>query len=542
MKGKLFQQIASVALSATLVITGIPAVFAADETADKLDVSYDMLTGTLSVDVDLTAKGMKMVTVIMAPADMTDYHPNKFDADSNVILRTVPTDVEGVAAFDIVTPETYAGRFDVTVSFNGIEKVMRIGDLPKSDADNLLHQFNGGNFVVSGPLAYAEATEQEKTDAQAYVQKNIATVTDGKSAVSTYLAGEAISRVISGKLSLSKALSLYETNFPEYEAGVSYYEDFNKLTSEVQTKMEERFESNGTTDSFDKLYDMNKFMSMYICTQNGADLMALSESRLKNSHPLIYQKYQTITNTVNKEKVFEGMWDDRSTITDYESIATNFDKHIDIQKLQSINGSQSNLGGGNNGGGSFGTIGNTPAPVVPVAVFSDIANHWAKDSIETMYTKGLVNGFEDGTFKPEQNVTRAEFAKMIVCLLGLDSNGDADFTDVADGSWYNGYVAAAAKAGIVKGSDGKFNPNLYITRQDAAVMLARVLEYKGVAMDTKAIDFNDSAKIAEYAKNSVNGMANLGIISGYNGGFAPVDNTTRAQAAALLQRVADRIG
>ena len=132
---------------------------------------------------------------------------------------------------------------------------------------------------------------------------------------------------------------------------------------------------------------------------------------------------------------------------------------------------------------------------------------------------------------------------MIVCLLNLDSKGNADFKDVADNSWYNGYVAAAAKAGIVKGTeDGMFNPNAYITRQDAAVMLARVLEYKGIAMDTKTIEFNDADSIAKYARNSVNGMANLGIISGYDGGFAPLDNTTRAQAAALLQRVAGHIG
>ena len=543
MKGKLFQQIASVALSAALVITWIPSALAAEEVQDVLDLSYDMASNVLDVNVDLASSGLKMIYVMVTPTNIANLEPETLRDEEEVVIRSVSTDTDGVANFEIVLPATFNGRYNANLVAGASTKAIGFAEVPGTSADGLFEQFNNGNYTVTGSIVSSTATEQDKANASAYVAKNIATVTDAQSAVDTYIAGEAIAFVMSGKLTMKEALKLYEANFPMLTETSTYADDFATLKPEVQLKLEEWFEKNGTDDAFDKLYDVNKFMSQYVYTLNGADLGNHVKSRFAASHPIYYSDYNAIGNQVYQELVFEGMWADRNIITDYASAAANFKKHIDIQKQAADDaaGSQGDFSGG---GGSYstGTIGTVPAPVVPATAFNDIQNHWAKASIEAMYTKGLVNGFGDGSFKPEQNVTRAEFAKMIVGLLGLDASGDADFDDIADNSWYNGYVAAAAKAGIVKGADGKFNPNLYITRQDAAVMLARVLEYKGQAMNTKAIDFNDSVKIADYAKNSVNGMANLGIISGYNGGFAPLDNTTRAQAATLLQRVADHIG
>ena len=245
------------------------------------------------------------------------------------------------------------------------------------------------------------------------------------------------------------------------------------------------------------------------------------------------------------------MYVNKNSVTDYASVVKAFEDEVKKQadaaddakeSSGSNSGGSSGSRGGSSGGVSTGTIG-TAVQTTPASVFTDIVDHWAQASVESMYAKGIINGFGDGTFKPEQNVTRAEFVKMIAMIIGLDVTGDADFADVDDNSWYNGYVAAAVNAGIVKGTDeGKFNPDLYITRQDAAVMLARVLNYKGVTFDASSVGFNGEASIADYAKDSVNGMAAIGIISGYNGGFAPKENTTRAQAAALLERVANHIG
>lgn len=245
--------------------------------------------------------------------------------------------------------------------------------------------------------------------------------------------------------------------------------------------------------------------------------------------------------------MFDNLFSGRGSVDNLEDILDEFDDAVSVQADKADNASSgSSSGGGGGGGGKKGTtgsIGTGSAPVAPSAgSFADMANHWAKADVEAMYARGIVSGFPDGSFRPGQNVTRAEFAKMIAAALGLDTSIKAEFADVDANQWYAGSVGAAVKAGIVKGtSPSTFEPEKYITRQDAAVMLARVLEYKGKSFSTASKGFNDEGSIAPYALDAVNGLANLGLINGYNGGFAPADNTTRAEAAALLLRVCDYV-
>lgn len=541
--GNLFQRIASVALSATLVITGIPSVFAADAAVDTVKVSYDASTDNFSLDVELAAIGKKMISVMVVPAGIADKAPATLAAEPNVVFKAVQTSVDGVADVDIVMPSGFSGRYVAYVSANGVDYEFVVYDVAAAEADRMYAEITGGNYsTVANGLANPETDAQDAANIAKFIESNKATVTDSASAVKVYLMGEAVALVMSEKMDLADALAAYQNYI-----GEEYIADFNtELTSEEKVVMNDLFVYNGNTDTFANVYRNNKFLAQYKCTSTSANLgstiMAELESRGLTA---LISKYNIIVNPVNREEVFNTLFINRANAVSFDDVIKAFgdecDKQIALQGTTSTPGGSAG-GGAGGGGGTTGTIGNVPVPGTAYSTFADVDGHWAKDSIDAMYSKGIINGFEDGSFKPELNVTRAEFAKMIVCLLGLPSNGDADFADVADNSWYNGYVAAAAKAGIVKGADGKFNPNSYITRQDAAVMLARVLEYKGIAMNDKAIEFNDTDKIANYAKNSVNGMANLGIITGYNGGFAPLDNTTRAQAAALLQRVADHIG
>src|SRR5450759_178967 len=151
----------------------------------------------------------------------------------------------------------------------------------------------------------------------------------------------------------------------------------------------------------------------------------------------------------------------------------------------------------------------SPVLTANAAGFKDVAaSYWAFDEITALAAKKVVNGYADGTFKPEGKVTREEFAKMIVVAKGLAlvKPAKATFTDVASSRWSYGYIQAAAKAGYIQGiGGGKFAPASQIKRQDMAILLVRVLGQQGAANAIKEpIAFsNDEDKIGTYAIGAV---------------------------------------
>ncbi len=205
--------------------------------------------------------------------------------------------------------------------------------------------------------------------------------------------------------------------------------------------------------------------------------------------------------------------------------------------------------GDNGGGGAGSTVGSgsvpaggTSAPGVPVvppiqdtSIYSDVpTTHWGYKAIETLSKQGIINGSE-GKFRPEDNITRAEFVKILAVAFDLPMGGDNAFVDVNASDWFAPYVNAAYSAGLALGSNGQFNPYDNITRQDAALLLYRFAVYAGKAFDSASYEFSDSPTISDYAKEAVGIMAANGFINGMGDGtFAPVANMTRAQAAQLL--------
>lgn len=170
--------------------------------------------------------------------------------------------------------------------------------------------------------------------------------------------------------------------------------------------------------------------------------------------------------------------------------------------------------------------------------FSDIKDiAWAKDAINILSKKGIINGKGDNLFAPYDNITREEFASILVRILGVDEvSSDINFSDVSDSTWYAKTVKAAAYEGIVMGKgDGRFGVGENITRQDMAVMLYRALKLNGE--DLEDSKFTDDADIADYAKNAVYGLKEKSVFSGYSdGSFKPNELATRAQAAVVIYR------
>ena len=192
-----------------------------------------------------------------------------------------------------------------------------------------------------------------------------------------------------------------------------------------------------------------------------------------------------------------------------------------------------------------GNIGRASVDTEPYGVehrFTDIETYWGATFVDFLYNAGITTGYEDGTFRPDQKITRAQFAVMLYRYLGLD---EADYEHVvlpfADNAKIGSYAVPAIKAlyteGIINGSTGKdgrlyFNPNSSLTRAQAATMIGRTQE-KGY--DSVELTFADAAKIPAYATAYIQTMAAQGVISGYTDGtFKPNNPITRGQMAKIL--------
>lgn len=168
---------------------------------------------------------------------------------------------------------------------------------------------------------------------------------------------------------------------------------------------------------------------------------------------------------------------------------------------------------------------------------------WAGRAIEVIAAKGAINGKAEGVFDPSANVTRAEFAKMLVHALDLDnSSAKEGFADVKAGDWFAPYVASAYEKGIINGrSATKFDPTAKITRAEMATMVTRALKYiYGTAnvenLNEALAAFSDAGQISGALAEGVAFAANYGIVVGNEGKFAPNNNASRAQAAVIIYR------
>ena len=142
----------------------------------------------------------------------------------------------------------------------------------------------------------------------------------------------------------------------------------------------------------------------------------------------------------------------------------------------------------------------------------------------------------DGAFRPDENITRGEFAKIIVTAAdAYDYAAVSQFSDVPGDAWYYSYISSAYKAGLITGyPDGSFAPEAPISRADICTIVYRFLK---PAESSDSAAFDDDSLIPDYAKTAVYSLADLGVISGMGGNtFAPLSNATRAQTAKIIYK------
>lgn len=179
--------------------------------------------------------------------------------------------------------------------------------------------------------------------------------------------------------------------------------------------------------------------------------------------------------------------------------------------------------------------------------FSDVEGHWAKDSVNNMGSRMVMNGIGNNNFAPDRDMTRAEFAAVIVRALGLEPGaGDDGFSDIGSNDWYCGYIETAAEYGIITGySDGTFGPNDLITREQAMTMIARAMQITGLEAGLADGDiagllgaYADGKDVSAYAQESIAACLKAGVVTGRSASIiAPQDCITRAEIAVIVERL-----
>jgi hypothetical protein len=175
--------------------------------------------------------------------------------------------------------------------------------------------------------------------------------------------------------------------------------------------------------------------------------------------------------------------------------------------------------------------------LISAPVEKDYEGHWAQATIEKWLNEGRVSGYPDGSYKPDNKVTRAEFVKMVNGIIDYSKVSDIKFNDVPESEWYYKDVRIAQSTGYISGySLSEFGPNDYITREQAASILARVQYLKNNSAGTDK--FSDNNSLSSWAVEAVGATSEAGFISGYvDGSFRPQKSLTRAEAITMLDNV-----
>ncbi|WP_169834450.1 S-layer homology domain-containing protein [Paenibacillus donghaensis] len=176
--------------------------------------------------------------------------------------------------------------------------------------------------------------------------------------------------------------------------------------------------------------------------------------------------------------------------------------------------------------GSLGSVSAAPVP-------KDIQGHWAQAQLQDWLNKGYLGGYPDGTVKPNNSITRGEYVALVNRLFGYTEKATVGFKDVKSTKWVHSEVAKAVAAGYIGGyQDNTFRPDKPLSRQEAAVITAKILKLNTQTTTTK---FKDNAQIAAWSRGSVAAASTLKILNGYpDGTFKPKRELTRAEAVGII--------
>lgn len=185
--------------------------------------------------------------------------------------------------------------------------------------------------------------------------------------------------------------------------------------------------------------------------------------------------------------------------------------------------------------------------------FQDVTTHWSKADVNDLASRLIIQGASEDHFSPDRSITRAEFTTIMLRALGLHNPKDSQnisFSDISPSDWYAQDVKTAVSYGLISGyEDSTFKPNGQITRAEAMVIIDHamsIVQLEKVKTNAAAIEilssFADEAAISDWARQAVASAVKMGIAQGVDNQLAPSENITRAQTATMIRRMLIKAG
>lgn len=292
---------------------------------------------------------------------------------------------------------------------------------------------------------------------------------------------------------------------------------------------------------------ITKIMEDNYKTATGKDLDYVVFSSVSASAGKLFYNFSNVLNSTRVTTKHEFYVDPTGTQMDLDKVA--FVPRAGLYGEVSIKYTGYDVNGRNS---YDGTITFKVTEKTKSAVFSDVtasSYSWAADSVDFLYYEEVANG-SNGKYNPAANITRGDFMLMLYRAFLEDEyknyNVTSNFPDVTKGSTSYSQetyqaVGVAKYLGIAQGSNGKYNPKAYITREEAMTLIYRTLDKVGYSMSytvsTSTSSFSDYSSVSSYAKTAISNLIDHGVVIGTNGKIQPKSNITRAEMAVILHRV-----
>lgn len=558
----MIKKILSALLITTLILSTSVIVFA--DNGISVTAIADMENG--SVALSGYASSTVSITVVSDDVSFQDYATEL----EKCIFFGFVNPVDGKFEKSFIIPEaSLAGKYMVYVSDTdsmascsfmktGTASQELLSDINSADSALSLKEISEANADVLGVDISDDSYEDASELAYAFLVALGAEYDSSISFYEDYIQGYALAKILKDETADGlKDNGLY--------LGIDYEEDYEKDSRLTQEAKAELFElileseweklienSRSISDAFSGEYASLRAISAVRTGETRTQLQQTMTDDFSDEFSFVEEntKYSQLR---NPDKVYAELVGEMGNVKTISGIEELFDKAVS-KVYNSENKSSS--GGGGGGGGGGGSVYQETSSGVGISssygekekedtadekgfTFTDVKEgYWGYDAIYTLVENGIIKGYEDSTFRPEGEITRAEFTKIIVSYYestgAIASNEGESFKDVSAHMWYYDPISKASALGIVTGSDSSFRPGEKISRQDAALILFRALKALGVSVQGE-MEFADAEAISDYAKDAVSALAGSGYISGMgNASFAPLSNLTRAQAAQII--------
>jgi len=359
-KGALGMKNKIVILIVGLVALNMSMAVAQSQTNEYISVKYNVGNRMLTVDADLKEGKKTFLNIVVLP-DGTELNQQEIKDNESVIIRTVQTDVTGEITPEIIIPEEMQGkRFICYINTTQTDAKYRFSTVALTELQTAVSKINSrditkaediegiikSDFVDIG-LVGSEPENVKKLAEYIFNQKP----SDGYSEnglLNTYMTAEGIAEIENGVLSVGNFVKEYSAYLEK-----DYVGEYDKLTEQEQKALEEMFDINQTTGSFEKAFNSNLFIAKYRSAASSAELGGLITEYF-NANGISMSAFNSISNKMHRDEIFAQLYRERANVTNADTIVTAFNtlvkKYISAPP-SGPSGSSGSGGSGSSGGG-----------------------------------------------------------------------------------------------------------------------------------------------------------------------------------------------